>query len=242
MGILASRLRSEANAAIAKPDIAPPNAVESNRSQTDSNSILEALRTPSPGYEPLLLEGGWNPLAARGMAKLAVRHGKRVAAERPYERGVAQAIRFLAKRPCQHRAIVKCAKVLVHACVETSLVDTLFDKAKLDEAEFITLLRRALDGHYVDRQRLTDIAAAVAPYISIKRGVKITAASAAHEFLFREELELSLRRRPYLGRRRKGAYCDPRTEATRLEFNQPTFDSRPARKRLKARRIKTQGD
>ena len=89
---------------------------------------------------------------------------------------------------------------------------------------------------------LTDIAAAVAPHISIKRGAKITAASAAHEFLFRQELELSIKRRPYLGRRRKGAYCDPKTEATRLEFNKPTFDSRPARKRLKARRIKAQGD
>lgn len=231
-----------ATAARAKPIIAPPNVVECDRSQTDSNPILQALRTPSPGYEPLLLEGGWNQFAARAMAKLAVRHGKRVAAERPYERGVAQAIRFLAKQPRQHRAIVKCAKVLVRACVETSLVDMLFDKAKLDEAEFMTLLRRVLDGHRVDRQRLTDIAAAVAPHISIKRGAKITAASAAHEFLFRQELELSIKRRPYLGRRRKGAYCDPRTEATRLEFNKPTFDSRPARKRLKARRIKAQGD
>jgi hypothetical protein len=213
-----------ATAARAELTIAPPNAVECNCSQTDSNPILQALRTPSPGYEPLLLEGGWNQFAARAMAKLAVRHGKRVAAERPYERGVAQAIRFLAKGPRQHRAIVKRAKVLVQACVETSLVDTLFDKAKLDETEFINLLRRALDGHRVDRHRLTDIAAAVAPHISIKRGAKITAWSAAHEFLFRQELELSIKRRPYLGRGRKGAYCDPRTEATRLEFNKPTFD------------------
>src|ERR1700722_4606877 len=87
-----------ATAARAKPINAPPNVVECDRSQTDSNPILQALRTPSPGYEPLLLEGGWNQFAARAMAKLAVRHGKRVAAERPYERGVAQAIRFLAKQ------------------------------------------------------------------------------------------------------------------------------------------------
>jgi hypothetical protein len=76
-----------ATAARAELIIAPPNAVECNCSQTDSNPILQALRTPSPGYETLLLEGGWNQLAARAMAKLAVRHGKRVAAERNSARG-----------------------------------------------------------------------------------------------------------------------------------------------------------
>ena len=33
-----------------------------------ANPIIEALRTPSPGIEPLLLGEGWSPLAARAIA------------------------------------------------------------------------------------------------------------------------------------------------------------------------------
>jgi hypothetical protein len=35
----------------------------------------------SAGYEPYLMERGWNPIAARGMAALMVRHGNRRADE-----------------------------------------------------------------------------------------------------------------------------------------------------------------
>ena len=37
--------------------------------------FFEALVTPSRGFEPLLMEAGTGQIAARGLAKLAVRHG-----------------------------------------------------------------------------------------------------------------------------------------------------------------------
>ena len=117
------------------------------------------------------------------------------------------------------------------------MIDSLFEEANCDQAEFISLLKNALEGHRIDSHRLTEIAAAVAPHFSVKRGRKITAASAAHEFLFRQELGLILKRGPYRGRRRATAYEDPRSEATRLEFDLLSFDSRPAKRRLKPRQV-----
>jgi hypothetical protein len=77
-----------------------------------AKAIVEALSTPSPGYEPLLMEAGWSQFAARGVAKLAVRHGRRRAEESKWQRGVVDAIRFLARRKRQRRAILSRAKYL----------------------------------------------------------------------------------------------------------------------------------
>src|SRR5262245_5614857 len=64
-----------------------------------TNPIIEAFRTPSRGYEPLLMRGGWNnQFAARAVAKLAVRHGKRRAAESQWEGSISAAIHFLAQK------------------------------------------------------------------------------------------------------------------------------------------------
>ncbi len=41
---------------------------------------------PSPGYEPLLVEAGWNRVAARGMAALALQRSKRRAVESEWRR------------------------------------------------------------------------------------------------------------------------------------------------------------
>jgi hypothetical protein len=237
--LAASTAVLQAKAAVAeqcKPILRSPSdaQIEVEESQRKI-PILEALRTPSPGYELLLMAGGWNQLVARGMAKLAKRHGGRVAAESQWERRVFDAIRFLARRPRQHRAILRRAKLLLEAYEKTSLIESLFAKAKLNELEFVHLLKMAIAGNDIDRQHLTDIAAAVDPFVAIRRGPKITAASAAHEFLFREALRLHLKRRPYMGRSRAAPYTDPRTEATRLEFGLATFDSRSARRRVKPR-------
>src|SRR5579872_4769242 len=74
-----------------------------------SNPILEALREPSTGIEPLLIAAGWNRLSARGVAKIAVRHGRRRADETRRERAVVDAIRTLAKAR-QRRVMLRCAK------------------------------------------------------------------------------------------------------------------------------------
>jgi hypothetical protein len=50
---------------------------------------------PSRGYEPLLIENGFNPIISRGLAHLWVHSGRRQASESGRRRPVFDAIRFL---------------------------------------------------------------------------------------------------------------------------------------------------
>ena len=92
-----------------------------------------------------------------------------------------EAIRFLARGERQKRAILSSAKLVLAASKETSIVDKLFRKAGLHEGEFLRLLQTVIDGRAINRERITTIAAAVAPLVRRARGPKISAASAAHE-------------------------------------------------------------
>lgn len=96
----------------------------------------------SNGYEPYFIEAGAEPTAARGLANLATKHGKRIAREaRRYEQ-VTDAIRFLAKVR-QKGATAKRARAILEAWRETSIVETLFYSAGLEEFELIRLLQGA---------------------------------------------------------------------------------------------------
>jgi hypothetical protein len=191
---------------------------------------------PSRGYEPLLIANGWNPIAARGLAAIAVRSGKRQAKESKWHRPVYDAIRFLAVPGRQKRAIMARVNVLVAAWKETSIIETAFDKAGLHETEFINLLEATSRGKHVDYRHLAKIAAEIAPHLSLSRGPKISAPSAALEFLLEDGApELVKKRRPYSRHNRSEEYCDALTEATRREFATPHFDSRSARRRSNAR-------
>jgi hypothetical protein len=187
---------------------------------------------PSRGYEPLLVEAGWNQFSARGVAKIAVRHGRRCAEESNWHRPVIDAIRFLAKPQRQRRAILRRAKLILQACKETSIIETIFFEAGLIELEFVRLLESVVEGREVDCRRITEIAAVLAPRLSLPRGPKVSAPSAAHEFLLDPEIGITLRRPPATYRKRKAEYIDALTAATRLEFNAPHFDPRPARRRI----------
>jgi hypothetical protein len=196
--------------------------------------VRAAQLPPSRGYEPFLVANGYDPFVARGLAELAVRSGKRQAKESKSYRRVVDAIRFLSSAGRQRRAILSRAKLLVEAWNETSIVETLFDDARLSEREFISLLEKVLKGEAVDLRRLTEIAAELAPHLSLARGPKPSAPSAAHEFLIDGGiLDRSTKRSPYRQRSRSDDYCDALTEATRKEFDAPHFDSRPARRRSK---------
>jgi hypothetical protein len=191
---------------------------------------------PSRGFEPLLIANGLNPVAARGVAAIAVRSGKRQAKESKWHRPVFDAIRFLAVPGRQKRAILARAKVLITAWKETSIIETIFDKAGLRETEFINLLEATSKGESVDCRRLAKIAAEIAPHLSLSRGPKISAPSAALDFLLKNGTsELIKARRPYSRRSRSEEYCDALTEATRREFGNSHFESRSARRRSKAR-------
>lgn len=228
LAALKARLQIPLAPAPARPKLAWPTVTETEK----PSPFVEAFLTPSPGYEPLLMSAGWGQLPARGMAKLAVRHGRRRAEESKWQRGVVDAIRFLARRKRQRRAILSRAKYLLQAQNESTIIGSIFGAIDMFEGEFMHLLKLAAEGQQVDYQRITDIAASIAPHLSANRGPKVSAASAAHEYLLNPEIDLSAARRPAAYQHREAEYVDPLTAATRLEFGNTDFDSRPARRRI----------
>jgi hypothetical protein len=187
---------------------------------------------PSKGYEPHFIEAGMAPIAARGLAGLAIKHGSRVAREAKHYKEVAQAIRFLAKVR-QKGATAQRARVILNAWRGTSVVETLFCSAGLEEFEFIRLLQELDDQGNTDYERLAHLAAQIEPHLSLSRGPKTSATSAAHAFLLDPDIPIPPRRRPHSRGDRTAENVDPLTEATRIEFSKPDFDSRPAKRRSK---------
>jgi len=187
---------------------------------------------PSPGYEPLLIRSGVDPIAARGLARIVVRHGERRAAESGRHRRVFHAVRFLAKPDRQRRAIFRRAQLLLEAWDKTSIIETVFDDIGLRETEFIGLLKALIEGRDVDCRRIREIAARLAPHLLLRRGPKIGGASAAHEF-FLAGIERVSEAHAYSWSASQEDFTDPVTEATRREFNEPDFDPRPAHRRRK---------
>jgi hypothetical protein len=210
---------------------------------TAVGSILDSLSQkiselpPSLGYGQLLIEHGCPPFVARGLAALAVRHGKRRAAESARERGVFDALRFLGQSPRQKRATLARARFLLEAWNETSIVETVFNQAGISEVEFIRLLQAAVDGDVL-ADRLTELAAAAASRLTLPRGPKISAASAAHQFLLENCPNVSKIPRPRSWQT-PVPWVDALTDATGREFGNADFDSRPARRRSRCRREAT---
>ncbi len=182
---------------------------------------------PSKAYEPLLIEHGAKPVWARPLASLAISRGFRVANESKREPAVVGAIRFFASPGRSRKAIIRRARVLLAAWNETSIVETIFDDGHL--SEFIGLLTSVIEGREV-----MEIAAAIAPGLSIPRGRKISAASAAHEFLLDEAPSVT-HVHGYTWDPITDDFSDPLTQATRREFGCAHFDPRPAHGRSKRR-------
>ncbi len=189
---------------------------------------------PSKAYRLYLEAQGFTPFIARGLASLTISLGTRQADEARRVAPVVEAIRFLARGDRQKRAILSRAKLVLAASQETSILDDLFRKAGLHEGEFLRLLQTLIDGGAINRERIRAIGAAIAPSLPRARGPKITAASAAHE-LFLETNACAGLRAGYAMSGIDGEYTDPRTQATRQEFDDPDFDPRPAYRRVKRR-------
>jgi hypothetical protein len=189
---------------------------------------------PSPGYEPWLIEHGYNPILARMMAALVVRRGNRIAKENVKLPATVKAIRFLAKPGRTRRAISRKVNLLLAVWEETSVMDTILNDTGLDVFEFVRVLKLVASGEEVAYPRLTEIAALLTPRMSIPRGIKVSAASAAHEF-FLEEGVSRIEQRAFTYNEPEGKCTDPVTEATRREFGRRHFDPRPAYRRLTAR-------
>jgi hypothetical protein len=182
----------------------------------------------------MLVKGGVHPLFARPMAYLLARRGYRSANNSARYPAVVHAIQFLAKPDRRRQAICRKAAVLLAAWRETSVIERIFDDAGLRDSEFVKLLELTVEGNEAVHRRLCAIAATIAPRLSVPRGRKISAASAAHEFLVKELGPLT-KSQGYTWNPLEEDFTDPLTKATRIEFGDPDFDPRPALRRARAR-------
>lgn len=188
----------------------------------------------SPGYEPLLIKRGENTLLARVKAYLTVNQGRKIANESRRYREVVTTIRFLAKPNRSRWAVNRKIAILLAASRETTIIRAIFIEAGLSDHILINLLPWAAQGNEMATERILEIARMAVPRIRMRRGPKVTAASAAHELFLEKH-----------GIRGASAYSysdleedfiDEATKATRLEFPGTRFGPQPASRRLKARR------
>jgi hypothetical protein len=187
------------------------------------------LVTPSPGYEPMLIEMGLAQCAARAISKVVVKRANKLAEESKLYPEVLRRIRSLASGPRQRAAFVRHARVLSEASEIMPILVELALQASVSDWDFIRLLKLAATGDDTAFNPLTEMAGKIASRLPGKRGPKISAPSAAHEFLLHSRL--IVRPFPKAPQNRRAEYVDALTFATRREFNNPDFDSRSARRR-----------
>jgi hypothetical protein len=190
--------------------------------------------SPSPGYEPLLIKRGDDPVIARLKARIFLHEGKKLAAESQRRREVVHAIRVLARPKHSPRAIVKSLKVIVAAWRETWVLRTIFTEAGLNDDLFVQSIGQMSGGDINALQMVLHIAANSAPKIKLPRGPKLTAASATHELFLESQVRCTAR--AYTYSEYDENFVDEATKATRLEFGDERFSPRSAWRRLKARR------
>jgi hypothetical protein len=200
-----------------------------------AGALLQGIASapPSAGYEPWLTEHEFDRTPARAMAAIVVSAGRRVAKNAKRRPVVVEAIRFLARRSRASKPVFRRVSDLLAAWEDTSVIEEMFSKAGCDESEFIRSLKAVAAGDQASYGRLREIAAGLTPRLTMRRGPKITASSAAHEFFLRELVQPRQKvtwSRDELNKR----FTDPVTRATSREFDDPSFDPRPACRRVNA--------
>jgi hypothetical protein len=168
------------------------------------------------------------------MAHITIKHGNRRARDSQRTKVAADAIRFLAKPGRHSDSVLTKAKLILDISEETTVIETIFTDNGFNEFEFLKLIRAVLAGDHSGLNRLSEIAASVSARMIVSRGPKISAASAAHEFIM-EETQGKLDLGTYTYDDVVGDFTDALTIATRREFNDFRFNPKPAYRRLKAR-------
>jgi hypothetical protein len=182
----------------------------------------------------MLIERGQHPLLARGLSYALIRSSKDEANEARMQRTVVDALRFLAKPGRTIRAISHRAAGLLEVLNTTSNLGNVLDGVDISVFEFVEGLEGAVRGDPAACQRVTEIAAALAPGLSVRRGPKVSAASIAHELLL-TYVANTAGPKSYTYDPVSGDFTDPLTCATRLAFGNPRFDPRPAFRRHRVR-------
>jgi hypothetical protein len=231
--IVAQLTRSDVVVRVPEQTRATWRAFEHLLVQIGAALVRVAQSPPSPGYEPYFVEKGGGRLGARGLARVLVRAGHRRARDNQWRGKVVKALRDLAKPLRRKDAVMRRAKTLLRAWEESSILETIFDEAGHDVLEFVRLLGAAPAGDSRAFIRLTEIAAALAPVLTVARGPKMQADSEAHAFFL--EIARPFGARGYTWNDLEDDFTDPQTQATRLEFNDKTFNPIPACRLLKRR-------
>jgi hypothetical protein len=187
----------------------------------------------SCGYEPMLVERGQNPLVARFFSYVYVGLAKDMANEAKMQGIVVDALRFLARPGRTKRAISRRVAALLEVWNTTSNLGNAFSGVDVSVFEFVESLEAVARGDYTACERVREVAAALAPGLSVPRGRKASAASIAHElWLSNSKLTGQM---SYTWDEARGDFTDPLTRATRLAFGDPDFDPRSAFRRHRAR-------
>jgi hypothetical protein len=214
---------------------ARPNA---QRDLHHAPTFIAEWDAPSYGYEPLLIEMGWERSAARAVAKFVIRRSKKHAEESRIQSQVYRDIRFLAKRPRRRETTLHCARRLYQAAQDTAVVGDLVYNSGVNDFEFVRLLESIVKGPDADYRRLLRLCRTIACQLSQTRGPKRRAASIAHEFFLTPNFGLKFGPWPASRKNDDGEYVSALTAATREEFG-ALFDPRPAQRRVARNRLKS---
>jgi hypothetical protein len=190
---------------------------------------------PVPGYEAMLIERGHHPLMARTFSYGLIRLGRDEANNARTRRLVADTLRFLEKPGRIRRSISRKAARLLEVWNATSPLSDAFHGSDVSVFEFVAALEGAVRGELAACVRMTEIAAAVAPGLSVRRGPKISEASITHQLLL-QYVANTEGPKSYTTNPISGEYTEPLSRATGLAFSNPEFDPRPAFRRHRARR------
>lgn len=187
----------------------------------------------STPYENYLVDNfRIRPILARPMANLVRRHGKRRYLEAQSSRDVVNALRFLAKSKRAGGVVRKKVQLLLCAWDDSSILDSLFEEAGQDSREFVRLLQAFTSEAGKGFENIAEISALVTAKVLPRRGPRISAASASHEFLL-TMLEPKFGSKAFTWSDKADDFTDPLTLATRIEFYEKRFSPRPARDRRK---------
>jgi hypothetical protein len=196
---------------------------------------LEAA-PPVPGYEPMLIKRGHPPLMARGLSHWLRCASKDEVSKTTNARVVADTLRFLAKPGRAQSSISRKAGALLEVWNATAAaLSDVFQGSSISVFEFVEALEGAVRGEFAACRRVREVAAALGPGLSVRRGPKVTEASITHQLLL-GCVANTAGPKSYTFNPVSGDFTDPLTRATRLAFGNSRFDPRPAFRQHRARR------
>jgi hypothetical protein len=195
------------------------------------------------GYEPFLIENGTPSFEARLMAVSIVRCGDGLKLEDDARRAVSSAFRRIAKAAGKGTLVISrrarelgmalgrpgCIDVTAEAFRDVNCSECFHDLSKI--------LDQAIHRDPAACDALMDLANVLVAHLPDPRGRPLSIATASHQALLRC---LSRSGKPFAyswndlaGETASGDFVDKATMATREAFGNPTFDPRPAHRRLK---------